>query len=655
MPINAPPVNAPQSGVTRRAVGLGLILIPLNVFWVVRLERVMYGPYPSTISLFANVVFFLFVMSGINALLRRLIPRYAFNQGELLTLYTLLAISTAVAGLDGVGIISQIMPHGAWFGKANHWDSWLDAFPSWLVVRDPEAVRAHYLGNTSFYHWQYLRVWLTPFAAWTAFITLLMYLANCVNVLVRAQWADNERLTFPIIWLPIEMTESAPNPLTGGVAFYKNRVMWAGFTVAAALSLWNGVSFLYPSLPTIPVGVTDLKPFLTAKPWSAIDWMPVTFYPLVIGLGFLLPVDLLFSCWFFFFYWKLQVVVSSVMAWDTMQDFPFIPEQGFGSLMGLFLFYAYTGRKTYAAIIRKALNRSDNSTSNEGYHEAISGRHALTGIAVAFVCLILFCVAAHVTLWVAVSFFVLFLASIAVVTRIRAELGAPVHDFHFMGPDAMIPRAFSAGVLKPSDMAFYTFSFSLTRAHRSDAMPIALEGLQMAKLKNMEAGRLFWSIIVAVSLSTLATFWAFEHQAYALGAAAKFNQGTGHAQQAFMRMGSWMTGNLNAKPNGPATSAMGLGLLSTLVLAACRLRWQSFPFHPLGYALSSSWAINICWMPMLIAWICKSLTMRFGGLSAYRRALPFFLGMILGDCVFGSIWALMSLVLNTRTYNFFGQ
>ena len=171
-----------KRGVSGRAVAIGLILIPFNVFWILRLERVMFGPYPSTISLFANVVFLLFIFTGLNAICRRIAPHLAFSQGELLTIYTMLAISTGIAGLDGVAILSQIMPHGAWFGEANHWKSWLNAFPSWLTVTDPDAVRGHYLGNTTFYHFHTIRVWIVPFLAWTGFIALLMFVANCINV-----------------------------------------------------------------------------------------------------------------------------------------------------------------------------------------------------------------------------------------------------------------------------------------------------------------------------------------------------------------------------------------------------------------------------------------------------------------------------------------
>ena len=135
--------------------------------------------------------------------------------------------------------------------------------------------------------------------------------------------------------------------------------------IAASISLWNGIAFLYPSLPAVAVGVTDLRQYITAKPWTAIDWLPISFFPIAIGLGFLLPVDLLFSCWFFYFFWKAQAVVSNAMAWDTTPDFPFIPEQGFGSLMGLFLFYLFTGRHTYMNILRSAWYKGRDAETNK--------------------------------------------------------------------------------------------------------------------------------------------------------------------------------------------------------------------------------------------------------------------------------------------------
>jgi hypothetical protein len=638
-----------MGGVTARAVLIGALLTPLNAFWVMRMEEVMSGPYPSLISLFANVVFVLFLFVGINALLRRFAPRFAFSQGELLTLYTILAISTGMAGQSGINIVCGMIAHGAWFATPeNGWDRFLGAFPDWLIIRDRNIVRGHYLGNSTFYRSEVLRAWLTPILAWTLLWMLLLLVVYCINVLIRRQWADRERLTFPIIWLPLEMTEEGI-----GAAFFTNKLMWSGFAIAAGLNLWNGIAFLYPSLPSLPIGIIDLRPLFTAKPWNAIGWIPTTLYPLAIGLGYLLPLDLLFSCWFFYFFWKGQRIVSNAMAWDSIHDFPFVREQGFGAVIGLCLYYLWSGRKTYAAIWRRAW-RGERESGSSPPEEGLSERTALIGIGIGSAGLIGFCLAAKVAWWVAVTFFALYIAMLVVITRIRAELGSPAHDFTYMGPDTMLVRILGSANLSRTDLAFLALSYPLTYARTNDTMPIALESQQMARLRGLEARRMFAVILFATLWGTLSAFWAYEHQAYQLGAAAKFSSGTHFAREGFAHMQSWVGGTQDARPNPTAIAAMAVGLATTLVLMFLRLRFVGFPLHPIGYAVASAWAINIVWLPMVIAWIFKGLTMRYGGLRAYRRFLPLFLGLILGDCVMGCLWGLLSLLLNMRTYNFFG-
>lgn len=647
------PSKRSAPGVTFRAAALGLMLVPLNSLWVLRMEEVMFGPYPSLLSLFANAIFSLFVLVGVNTLLWRYAPRRAFRQGELLTIYTILTISTGMAGQSGLNVAIGMIGHGAWFGTpATGWASFASAFPDWMVIRDREILRGHYLGNSSLYRPEVLRAWLVPMLAWTLLFSLVLLVAYCVNVLVRRQWADRERLTFPITWLPVEMTEGG-----NGSAFFRNRLMWAGFLVAFGLNLYNGLAFLYPILHPLPIGIMDLKPLFTVKPWSAIDWFPITLYPIVIGLGYLLPLDLLFSCWFFYFFWKGQMVFSSAMAWDTRPDVPYIREQGFGSVFGLFCYYLWSGRRHYAAILRSALARA--ATTPDTQHpipssEALSDRAALIGIAIGGVGLLGFALAARVTLWVAVTFFVLYLAFLTVVTRIRAELGAPIHDFSFMGPDNMLTRALGSSSFRQTDLAFLSLNYALTYSRSNDTMPIALESLQMAKQRNLDARRLFGVILLTTVFGTLCTFWAYEHQAYQLGTAAKWNAGTHFAKEGYERMASWNGRLLDARPNSGGTLAMGAGLLLTLALMAARQSLPGFPLHPIGFAVSSAWAINIVWLPLFLAWLCKSLTMRYGGLRVYRLLLPFFLGLILGDCVMGSLWGLLGLALNMRTYNFFG-
>ncbi len=42
----------------------------------------------------------------------------------------------------------------------------------------------------------------------------------------------------------------------------------------------NGISFLYPQVPNIPVKQHNIGQYFTEHPWNVIGWMPVTFYPI---------------------------------------------------------------------------------------------------------------------------------------------------------------------------------------------------------------------------------------------------------------------------------------------------------------------------------------------------------------------------------------
>ena len=45
--------------------------------------------------------------------------------------------------------------------------------------------------------------------------------------------------------------------------------------------------------------------------------------------------------------------------------------------------------------------------------------------------------------------------------------------------------------------------------------------------------------------------------------------------------------------------------------------------------------------------------LRYGGLKSYRRSLPFFLGLVLGDYVTGALWSLIGVFGNVPAYGIF--
>jgi hypothetical protein len=62
--------------------------------------------------------------------------------------------------------------------------------------------------------------------------------------------------------------------------------------------------------------------------------------------------------------------------------------------------------------------------------------------------------------------------------------------------------------------------------------------------------------------------------------------------------------------------------------------------------------MSVLWIPMLIAWVLKLLLLRYGGLRTYRMALPMVFGVIVGECVLGSIWTIIGIFGDVPTYAF---
>merc|ERR1712138_110845 len=98
------------------------------------------------------------------------------------------------------------------------------------------------------------------------------------------QWVESERLSYPIIQLPVEMTQSKSH-------FFRSPLMWLGFTLGITINMINGLNFLFPHLPSLGGKLYDLQLLLTERPWNAIGWSPLAVFPFGVGLSFFIPLD----------------------------------------------------------------------------------------------------------------------------------------------------------------------------------------------------------------------------------------------------------------------------------------------------------------------------------------------------------------------------
>ena len=213
---------------TWRAIVLGLLLaIPHGYFSI-------QTPTPSTVSLIYPAVMSLTLLVALNLALKRWLSRIAFSEGELLTIYTMLSISVAIAGLDFAQVTSHIIGHAFWAATPeNEWSSLFFRYlPRWLVVDDKRILKGIYEGNSSMYQWEYIRKWFTPIFWWSTLLFALMITMLGVNIFIRKQWTEHERLSYPIIQLPLAMARDG-----GAGRFFRSGPLWLGIAIAGGLNL----------------------------------------------------------------------------------------------------------------------------------------------------------------------------------------------------------------------------------------------------------------------------------------------------------------------------------------------------------------------------------------------------------------------------------
>ncbi|MES2458947.1 MAG: DUF6785 family protein [Armatimonadota bacterium] len=632
------------AGSILRIVLIALPLIVLNAFWVIEAERVGRGPYFTCISLFANVFFILTALVGINALLRRFAPRLALSQAELLIIYTMLTVAAGIAGQDFLPALVMMLGHVTWF--ANGSNGWADRFglllPQNLVVSSKEALRGYYEGNSTLYTPEHLQAWAGPVGWWTLFVVVLLWCMMCLNVLMRQGWQDRERLAFPVVEIPLQMTDP-------GAALWRSRLFWGGFALCATIELINGLAYLYPNVPSIPIKAVNVQGqgIFATHPWNSVGYTCYSFYPFVIGLGYLLPLDLSFSCWFFYLFWKLQMVVSAAMAWNVTPDFPFVREQSFGGYMAILVFVFWNGRSYFRQVWKRILGDPADLTDR---NEAMTYRQSAFGFAVGFAFLVWFMIRAGLSPLVAVAAFIVYFAISLAITRMRAELGPPVHDLHFSGPDYLLTHSLGTPAFGDKDLTVLTFFYWFNRAYRSHPMPFGIEGLKAVATQRSAQSALLWCVMLAAIAGTLSAFWAYLHLAYRLGSQVGFAGRSYFADEAFNRLNGWI--QTPQPPNHLALGAIGVGFVFCALLMIARTTIPWWPFHAFGYAISSSWAMNNVWLPLLLAWAAKGLILRYGGVRLYRGLMPFFLGMVLGQMVVGSLWHLLGLAMDIQPYSF---
>lgn len=643
--------NKSQNRITIRSVIIGILLIPAACFWVSNSEMLTGVTEITSTALLIGAIFFLLVLIFLNFIIQKLAPRFTFTSSELLVIYIIVALAMAINGIGMFGFLTPALLNSFWYAtEENEWSEFHPHIPSWFVIQDSKAITYFYEGDSSFL--KYMNVWLTPFLTWTAFVFILLFMMLCIGVILRRRWVEQERLSFPIAAFPIEMT------LRGGTisAFFKKKLLWIGFGIPAILQSINTLHFIYPSVPYIQfIKAFDLGRFITERPWRAVGYFPVSLYPTVIGLTYLFPIDVSFSCAFFYLFQKAELIFASALGLrgggGVLSRFPSVGLEGAGAWIALALVSLWMARRHLWQVLIKTVAPSRSSLDDSG--EPMPYRWAVLGLVVGMFFMVYFTYAAGASIYLPFMLFGIFFVYMITISRIRAQTGG-IWNFGPTNPPDVMVTTLGTRALGPRNLTILSYLMWFNLDYRCAVMPHQMESLKIGREAKLNLRRLCYVILIALFIGIVVSYLNVLRIYYLNGADTprvnpwRVNMG----KIPYRKLHNWLSYPQSPDYTGIVYILGGAAMVLFLTFMSTRYTW--WILHPVGYAYATTPGnMYLLWSGMLACTITKWIILRFGGVKKYRQALPFFIGLLLGDYVVASIWSIIGTIIGIPLYRVF--
>lgn len=635
---------------------VALPLIVLNCGWIANSEMKTYVTELTISTLFLGVTFVLFMVTLANLLLARFAGRRAaLTQPEMMALYSMLSMSSVVAGVGHLGFLLPFLANPFYYQTtANGWSSFWHLLPPYIGPRDPEVLRGFFLGHSTAFDPHILAAWAYPLAVWSVFFLVLLWTTLCLATILRRRWEDEEHLPFPVIALPLEMTRE-------GAPLYRQPLLWGGFAIPFVLHSLNSLQSIIPTLPTLKMNsVHDLISDAGLQyPLTGAGTLFYQLHPSGVGFGFLINTDVSFSLWFFYLAKKALDIWATARNWrdpamgwtvDANGQFPYFSYQGWGAWLALSLAALWTGRSYFRAYFARAF-RGDRAGVDRD--EPMSARAAVLGSLGGFLALSAFVWSSGGSWWLPVAFLAVYLLIMVSLSRIRAETAVLSSELVWINPQSMITILSGTSSLSQTDLAHVSMLSWFNGDYRAAAMPHQLEAFVGLKRVGGKLSPLVFALMLAAAVAIVAAL-LWNLQLYYVNGAAGGNVNSWRISKGTEPWSNLQHALHDPKAaNGTALAAMMGGAFMILLLSALRTRFVGFPLHPAAYALNMSFANDFFWCDLLLAWLIKSCILRYGGIKLYRQVLPFFLGLILGDYVTGSVWSLIGTFFHLSLFRTF--
>lgn len=576
----------------------------------------------------------------LNAVLLRVAPKWAFDRTDLTIVFVIVSVAASIGcewslvshvAIDVHAVNRDINPASK--------DYFLKYLPDWLIVKDPKQVADIQGGG---HGWQYvlgkMPLYFPKYVAWFGLFGSICFAMLCINSLMRGAWCRRERLTFPLIQLPVALTESGPGSM------WRSKPMWIAFGIMFAIDMLNGFNYLFPNVPSIPVKMyVDVQNLFKDPPLSNMGSFPIAIYPFMAAIGLFMPSDMLLS---FVVFFLLRSATHIVLASQGIPQAtfsgtaiapgpPYFDEQTWGGIFAMFLGALWVSKDYLKDVWRQI--RSGEREPDGG----ITHRWAFIGLIVFFCGTVAYGMAGGMPVAYMVPYVASFLIFSIVLTRIRAQLGPPTHEFAFFGSSALMYRFVGNKWVGDGPATWMSQVFMLTnRIYRNHPMPYQLEAMKMTSDRKVNQKSVFAVIVAATTVGFFFAWFFLECTTYRTG-----NLGWNDGE-------IYLRSTLNDR-HGPDVLGIAMtifGFVMVVVLDSVRFRFPGFPLHPAGYVLSMNYGVDYYWFGLLIALFAKNFVQRYYGMRGYDRLRSIALGILLAEYGAETIWMTMAMITHHSTY-----
>lgn len=614
-----------------RAVVWAVVLAAGGIAWVNQSELVLASVQVGNSVPPVPALAALVLLAVLNPLLRWM--RLGLSRADRLFIYLFVVVAVSMPSVQVLTMIFAFLTAPTYLATPENRFADLTArFPRWWAPTDPEVIRYFFEGQAGgSVPWA---AWRMPLLTWALVLVALYLSLHALLSLFRRAWQEQERLTYPLLRLPLALVDEP----VGRKGLWRDSVFWLGF---GASVLFNGLNMLRTYDASIPApgrGI-DVGNWFVDRPWSAIQPLSISFRPEIFGISYLMPADVLLTCGVAYLLLRLSNVVRSAWGQDvisTAYDYQEISAGAFIALAGLLVWQARLHLKT--TLSHRPEDQGEPMGSRTAWVAALGsylfcvGTFWQAGMAGPLAML-------HVGLLVIFGF---------VYARMRAETGATTSYLfpfwqqqstlvNFLGSDGL---AFGRDL---RSLGLLASVGGLSRGVFPSCAAYSGEGLALAGAERLRPRAASWMLLAGAAFGIVGGLLShliltYRHGFNLLDAGGGGN--VGYRMYLATQQYNWVTQWL-ATPQPPQATKIWAtlgGAAGAVALSLARWRWLGFPFHPLGFAMATAYGYHL-WAPFLFIYLFKGALLRWAGIRAYRRALPFFVGMVLGHYLFaGAFW-----------------